>query len=334
MKCKNLFLVFAVALIASPSVAPSATRREGVRQGGKRVQRDKRKTSRLSPARQWPQWQTCKFDVITLDESLNVKNERKERARCFVERLGGGITLEMVEIPGGTFLMGSPEGEAERYESEGPQHRVSVPTFYMSRFEVTQAQWRAVAKLPKVRIDLNPYPSYFKGDNRPVEQVLWHEAEEFCERLTRWARLMAHSYRLPSEAEWEYACRARTTTPFAFGETITTDLVNYNRNYPYGRAPKGTNPDQTAPVRSFGVANAFGLYDMHGNVWEWCMDGWHDNYEGAPIDGSAWKGGYAGHVLRGGAFGYKAREARSASRRNINGLVTNTIGFRVVLPAP
>jgi formylglycine-generating enzyme required for sulfatase activity len=149
----------------------------------------------------------------------------------------------------------------------------------MGKFPVTQAQWRAVAALPKINTDLDPDPSYFNGANRPVEQVSWDEAMEFCRRLSK---KTGRDYRLPSEAEWEYACRAGTNKPFHFGKRITSDLANYNGNSVYGNAPKGKYREETTPVGSLKVANAFGLYDMHGNVWEWCADGWHENYEGAP----------------------------------------------------
>ena len=246
--------------------------------------------------------------------------------RCFFEdlgseELGSKMPLEMVLIPSGTFLMGSPDDEPDRYDSEGPQHLVTVPTFFMGRYPITQEQWRAVAAMDKVKIDLKPDPSEFKGDKRPVEQVSWEDAMEFC------ARLSAHtgrSYSLPSEAEWEYACRAGTTTPFHFGETITTDVANYrgtdnkDRNWSgsYGDGPKGEYREETTPVDYFGVANAFGLCDMHGNVWEWCLDSWHDNYEGAPTDGSAWDADWARdrRVLRGGSWNGYPTFCRSAYR--------------------
>ena len=220
-------------------------------------------------------------------------HQQTKTNRRFFEDLGNNVRLEMVLIPSGTFLMGSPDDELERRDNEGPQHLVTVLTFFMGRYPITQAQWRAVAAMPKVEHDLEPDSSRFKGDTRPVEQVSWDDAMEFC------ARLSAHtkrSYTLPSEAEWEYACRAGTTTPFHFGETITTDVANYrgtddekhNRSGSYGDGPKGEYREETTPVDYFRVANAFGLCDMHGNVWEWCLDSWHENYEGAPTDGSAW----------------------------------------------
>jgi eukaryotic-like serine/threonine-protein kinase len=163
------------------------------------------------------------------------------------------VTLEMVAIPGGKFTMGSAATEKERSNDEGPQREVSIQPFSMGRFAVTQAQWQAV---------MGSNPSNFKGDKRPVEKISWQQAREFCQKLSQQT---GRPYRLPSEAEWEYACRAGTTTPFYFGETITPALVNYNGNYSYGAAPKGQYREQTTDVGSF-PPNAFGLYDMHGNV--------------------------------------------------------------------
>ncbi|MBE9065647.1 formylglycine-generating enzyme family protein [Leptolyngbya cf. ectocarpi LEGE 11479] len=251
----------------------------------------------------------------------------------FVEDLGNGVTLDMVYISEGDFLMGSPEHEAERLDSEGPQHSVHVSAFYMGKYPVTQAQWQTVAKLKKVKIDLEPAPSKFKGDNLPVEKVSWFEAVEFCQRLSKHT---GKKYRLPSEAEWEYACRAGTTTPFYFGETISTDQVNYNGNYTYGNGEKGNFKRRTTAVDGF-PANNFELYDMHGNVWEWCQDCWHENYEGAPKNSSAWvQGGDSGYrILRGGSWSYTPGLCRSAVRDNLMpGNRDFNIGFRVVCSAP
>ncbi len=265
-------------------------------------------------------------------------------AQYFVEDLGSGIELEMVYIPDGTFIMGAPETEEGSRDSERPQHQVKLPFFFMGKYPITQAQWRAVANLPQVERELNLEPSRFKGDNFPVEQISWYDAVEFCARLSNHTQ---REYRLPSEAEWEYACRAGTTTPFHFGETITTDLANYrgtdNEEYKlsgsYGQGPKGSYPEKTTPVGSFDVANAFGLYDMHGNVWEWCFDDWHDNYEGAPIDGSAWSetenktdNNNRSQILRGGSWDYDPGSCRSAYRSSYLTRVSYsyTFGFRVV----
>jgi formylglycine-generating enzyme required for sulfatase activity len=195
--------------------------------------------------------------------------------------------IPMVYIPAGSFLMGSPENEPERFHDEGPQHEVTLGAFFMAKTLITQAQWREVAGWEKVEHDLNPDPSHFKGDQRPVEQVSWFDAMEFCHRLSQ---RTGRCYALPSEAQWEYACRGGSTTPFHFGATLTPDLANYDGNYVYGSGPKGQYRQQTTDVASF-PANPWGLHDMHGNVWEWCLDKYHRNYNEAPTDGSAWAEG-------------------------------------------
>ncbi len=273
---------------------------------------------------------TFTFETIRLNaRGKEVKRETKQ-ARQFVEDLGNGVTLEMVEIPAGTFLMGAPESEEGSGNDERPQHQVILSPFYIGKFTVTQAQWRVVAGWEKVEIDLQPEPSHFKGDDRPVEQVSWDDAEEFCARLSKHTGRL---YRLPTEAEWEYACRAGTTLPFAFGQTITPEFVNYDGNYPYGKAETGKYRGETVPVGSLGVANAFGLFDMHGNVWEWCEDFWHNSYEKAPSDGSAWLSGEdsSPRVLRGGSWGFYGSDCRSANRdRSAPGVIGHVLGFRLV----
>ena len=263
--------------------------------------------------------QTFDFETVTVNNKGVITNRRNLQAKYFTEDLGNGVTLDMLQIPGGSFMMGSPAGEKERFSNESPQHQVTVPSFYMGRYEVTQAQYQAV---------MGKNPSSFKGQKRPVEKVSWNDAVEFCKKLSQ---KTGRTYRLPSEAEWEYACRAGTTTPFYFGETITTDLVNYNGNYPpYGSAPKGKYREQTTNVETF-PPNAFGLYDMHGNVWEWCQDTWHGNYNGAPTDGSAWiDNGNRFRLLRGGSWFSYSRNCRSALRDDWNPAgINNNIGFRV-----
>ena len=282
------------------------------------------------PAKTKPRIVPFTFETVSLDARGDVVKRETKQARQFEEDLGDGVTLEMVEIPGGTFLMGAPESEAGSSKDERPQHQVIVSPFYIGKFAVTQAQWRAVAGWEKVEIDLNPEPSYFKGDDRPVEQVSWHEAKEFCARISE---RIGHLYRLPTEAEWEYACRAGTTTPFAFGKTITPEFVNYDGDYRYGNAKKGEYRGETVPVGSLGVANAFGLFDMHGNVWEWCEDFWHDSYEKAPSDGSAWLSGgdLRLRVLRGGSWSSNRSDVRSAYRlMNSPGIIDDNFGFRLV----
>jgi len=266
------------------------------------------------------------FETVTVNQHGEIIQRRRLQAKQRIEHLNDEVTLEMVFMKGGTFIMGSPEDEEERHDDESPQHQVTIKPFYMSKYPITQAQWRTV---------MGDNPSYDnKGDNRPVDNVSWDESVKFCHKLSA---LTGKAYRLPSEAEWEYACRAGTTTPFYFGETITTDLANYtgtdNQNFgwsgSYGTGPKGITRKQTTENGIF-PPNAFGLYDMHGNVWEWCADLWHENYNGAPKDGSAWLeekydnwglehlysqiGNKKRRLLRGGSFLSFPDRCRVASR--------------------
>jgi eukaryotic-like serine/threonine-protein kinase len=203
--------------------------------------------------------QTFTFETVTVNAQGNIINRSQGKARYFAEDLGNGVSLEMVQIPGGTFTMGSPPTEARRSKNEGPQRQVTVPGFFVGKYPVTQAQYQAI---------MGTNPARFQGEKRPVEMVSWDDAVEFCEKLSQ---KTGRKYRLPKEVEWEYACRAGTTTPFYFGETITTDLVNYNGNVSYSSAPKGEFREETTDVGIF-PPNSFGLYDMHGNIWEWCQD--------------------------------------------------------------
>ncbi|MBO1047789.1 MAG: SUMF1/EgtB/PvdO family nonheme iron enzyme [Dolichospermum sp. DEX182a] len=261
---------------------------------------------------------TFSFEVVSTNATGNIINRRNESATYFTEDLGNGVTLEMVEIPGGTFIMGSPANEAERFSNEGPQHQVTVPGFFMAKYQLTQAQYQAI---------MGSNPSAFKGNNRPVERVSWNDAVKFCEKLSQ---KTGKNYKLPSEAEWEYACRAGTTTPFYFGESITPELVNYDGNYTYASAPKGQYRQQTTDVGSF-PPNAFGLYDMHGNVWELCQDDYINSYNNAPTDGSALTGRSSIKRLRGGSWLFNPAYCRSAyrSHSNLDGINYN-VGFRVV----
>jgi formylglycine-generating enzyme required for sulfatase activity/energy-coupling factor transporter ATP-binding protein EcfA2 len=260
-----------------------------------------------------------------------------------IEELEDGINLEMMEIRGGEFWMGSPEGEEGAYPNERRQHKVKVFPFLISRYPITQSYWWVVASsFPKVELDLNPDPSQFKGDlRRPVESITWYEAVEFCQRLSRWSleKGQGYQYRLPSEAEWEHSCRSVISEesiqnlkskiqnpaypPYHFGQKIDPALANYAE----------TARGRTTPVGRFQAANSYGLYDMHGNVWEWCADHWHDSYEGAPDDGSAWLSENENNyrLLRGGSWSYNPQHCRSATRhRNYPVSRTYNIGLRVV----
>jgi formylglycine-generating enzyme required for sulfatase activity len=252
------------------------------------------------------------FEVVTVNAKGKITQRRQHKATQQTEWFNG-VSLERVYIPGGSFQMGST-----KYDGEKPLHQVTIKPFYLGKYPVTQAQWQAV---------MGNNPSRFKGEKRPVECVSWNDAVEFCQKLSA---LTGETYRLPSEAEWEYACRAGTTTPFYFGETITSDLVNYDGNYPYGSAPKGSYRKETTEVGQF-PPNAFGLYDMHGNVWEWCADTYHESYQGAPTDGSVWEKGGKDRVLRGGSWLRYAGLCRTAVRVwGGSGDGVDHVGIRVV----
>lgn len=266
---------------------------------------------------------TFDFDVITVDAEGKENNRHHHYAHFFSEDLGKGVVLEMVYIPGGTFMMGSLETDKIRSDNESPQHQVTVPAFYAGKYPITQVQWQAA---------MGNNPSYFKGEELPVESVSWYDAVEFCGKLSQQTK---KKYRLLSEAEWEYACRAGTTTPFHFGET-TTALVNCELLLPDRLCtPILGTFGGTTNVGSF-PPNAFGLYDMHGNVWEWCSDRWYENYQGAPTDGSFWETGWETgtdhlRVVRGGDWCSYLDECRSARRGGASVDEPAHYGFRVAL---
>jgi len=237
--------------------------------------------------------------------------------QSFTLDLGNKVKLEMIAIPSGSFWMGSPDGVG--YGNERPRHEVAIAPFWISKYPITQAQYQEIA---------GKNPSNFKGNQRPVEQVSWWETIAFCGKLRGKSDRV---FRLSSEAEWEYACRAGTETPFYFGETTSTEQVNYDGNYTYGAGKEGEYRKQTTDVGIF-PANAFGLYDMHGNVWEWCADHWHGNYDDAPIDGSAWitANDKESRLLRGGSWVDNPDYCRSAYRYNLSpDFQGDDIGFRV-----
>ncbi len=277
---------------------------------------------------------------LRLEGSACLVERRVLSVKGFEEELGKGLSLRLLEIPAGRFWMGSPPEELDRRENEGPQHEVIIKSFFLSQTPITQAQWRKVARWEERENEswgreLDANPSWFQNrdgqgearllegetstDQRPVERVSWGDAMEFCARLSQ---RTGRRYTLPSEAQWEYACRAGTATPFHYGETITSELANYDATSTYANGPKGEDRRQTTPVGMF-PSNAWGLQDMHGNVWEWCLDDWHGSYSGSPTDGSAWlDGGGLNHevnrdrfrLLRGGSWFDGPGGCRSAFR--------------------
>ena len=276
---------------------------------------------------------------------LQPQPQRQVQVEAVEQELGEGSSLRLIRIPAGEFLMGSPLEEENRLDREGPQHKVKLASFFISQTPITQAQWRAVAQWQprqgeRWERELKASPSHFADgadrDQRPVEQVSWLGAMEFCRRLSQ---RTGRQYTLPSEAQWEYACRAGTSTPFSFGDTITPELANYDGTYTYGNGPKGVYRKQTTPVGMF-PANAWGLQDMHGNVWEWCLDDWYESYVGAPVDGTAWLdgaeekskgGGEERKLLRGGSWSLSPGLCRSACRfhgQPVDAFIS--FGFRVV----
>ncbi len=293
------------------------------------------------------------FTTVTLDANGKITDRRpNQESWGYVEDLGNGVKLEMVEIPAGEFLMGEDAAGAADYEKEcsrwvnqnftkadcarwakwqTPQRRVRVNGFLMGKHEVTQKQWVAVmGGLPPNMASLG---NEFKGDDLPVVNVSWKEAQEFIRKLNEKLKLSRSVYRLPSEAEWEYAARAGTRTPHTFGETISPDTANYWWDNPHRNAPKKEHLGHPVKVGSY-PANAFGLFDLHGNVWEWCEDDWHDSYTGAPADGRAWVDSPSrgsNRVDRGGGWNSDAVGCRSAFRlRGTPGDRYINLGFRLL----
>jgi formylglycine-generating enzyme required for sulfatase activity len=295
----------------------------------------------LTFAFETPQIEVIRSESIGEPPKLAIAKTASQ-AKYFIENLGNEIALDLVYVPGGKFLMGSPDrdfaefidrvqvtlrctpaqiAELRANYDERPQHQVEIPPLYVSKYPITQSQYRAIT---------GTNPAYFPGDLRPVDSVSWHDARLFCDKL---ATLTNKAYRLPSEAEWEYACRAGTNTPFYCGETILPEFANYKSTYPYGVANADLDRQATTDVGMF-PPNAFGLYDFHGNVLEWCLDTWHPTYQGAPNDGRAWVDSDDNcHLLRGGSWAVGAWACRSCGRyREPSDNRFPYLGFRVVLP--
>lgn len=235
-------------------------------------------------------------------KSVLAEPEHVVLPNSYVEKLNG-VSLEMIQVPAGTFTMGSNQNNDEK-----PPHQVNVQSIYVGKYEITQKQWKTV---------MGNNPSYFKGENLPVENVSWDDVQAFCKKLQA---ITGKTYRLPSEAEWEYACRAGTTGDYA---------GNLDAMAWYDKNSASTQPvGQKSP-------NASGLYDLHGNVWEWCEDVWHDNYNGAPNDGSVWTNGgnWNFRVVRGGSWSLNGDYCRSSLREFYVPATRNFTGLRVVVSA-
>jgi formylglycine-generating enzyme required for sulfatase activity len=285
------------------------SRQEAVKQQELAQQRERAKQEQIRQNEEL-KGKSFNFTVPTVNDTGAIVEQTSYDARCLTIDLGNGVPIEMVYIPGGTFLMGG-------------SHQVTIQPFYMGKYAITQAQYRSIT---------GDSPSHFKGDNRPVEQVSWDDAQVFIRSLSI---RTTHIFRLPSESEWEYACRAGTTTKFYFGKTITPELVNYNGNDTYGKAAK-SKYCQTTQVGVF-PPNQFGLYDMHGNVWEWCMDNYLIDLSESPTNGSAWLSDEdnLNHMMRGGSWRTPSLFCTTATR-NVS-LPTSPIGelgFRVVCETP
>ncbi len=258
------------------------------------------------------------------DVSVHLEKERDESETVRVvtppgdKTITNSLGMKFVKIPAGSFTMGSPSSEPDR-DSDETQHRVTISnSFYMQTTEVTQGQWKAV---------MGSNPSKFSdcGNECPVEMVSWDDVQEFIKSLNRKGE---GTYRLPTEAEWEYAARAGTTTPFSFGSCLSTDQANYNGNYPLEGCSKGTYRQKPVSVGSFSP-NAYGLYDMHGNVWEWCAD-WKGDYPSGSVTDPTGPSSGSPRVIRGGSWSNIAQYCRSADRLSVTPGPRNYIlGFRL-----
>ncbi|WP_426337600.1 SUMF1/EgtB/PvdO family nonheme iron enzyme [Pseudoduganella sp. R-31] len=255
---------------------------------------------------------------------------------------GSGVGPDLVLIPTGRFQMGSNEHEHKAavkagaqktsLDKELPAHWVGIEhSFALGRYPVTVGEWRVFVKATgwQSKLDVDwQQPGFTQDERHPVVCVSWHDAQLYLQWL---GEKTGQQYRLPSEAEWEYACRAGSHTAFSFGDQITPEHANYDGHFTYNDGPKGNSHGGTTRVGSY-QPNPWGLFDMHGNVWEWTQDTVHDNYLGAPIDGSAWEqgGDKARRILRGGAWLYQPRYLRSAMRNGYSALLANdVVGFRV-----
>ena len=321
-----------------------------VRYGGVEAAKENNESAAVNALLQGKAWAEILEAERLAREAIKAAARRAAEAAEELEarkpRMLKALEEEMVVISAGKFRMGSPKKEKMRSDDEGPRHRVTISeSFAVGKHEVTRGQYAVFAGLTGhspsggcwiydgsewKESDTHSWrePGFVQGEDAPVVCVSWEDAQAFV----RWlSSETGQDYRLLTESEWEYAARAGTKGPFHFGSTISTDQANYNGNYTYGNGREGVYRQRTVAVGSF-PSNKFGLHDMHGNVWEWVEDCWHDDYNGAPTDGSAWtSGGNCNRrVLRGGSWLSKPRYLRAAYRgRNVTGLRLNIYGFRV-----
>lgn len=271
-------------------------------------------------------------------KTLTVGGRQPARETVVLEKIRGAeegqtwtipdLGLVLVPIVAGSFVMGSPAGEADRGSDEGPQTRVTISKpFWLGKTEVTQKEWTAV---------MGSNPSSFKGENLPVENVSWEDAMAFCRKLTERERAADRlpaglAYTLPTEAQWEYACRAGTSSAFHYGDRLDASMANLDGNYPYGGASKGEYRQKTTNVGSF-RPNAWGLFDMHGNVREWCADWYADKLPGGAVSDPAGAPSGSNRVYRGGSWFNFGPYCRSASRYgDTPGYRNYNLGFRLAL---
>ena len=256
--------------------------------------------------------------ALASDLSGSLVPDRKPDEKAPPKHFTNSIGMKFVWIAPGNFMMGSPKEEKERGNDE-TRHKVTLAKgFYMGVYTVTQEQWQVV---------MGKNPSHFKNEkDLPVDTVSWEDCQEFIKNLREKDK---KPYRLPTESQWEYCCRAGTTTRFYFGETISTDQANYNGNFTYGNGKKGVYREKTTPVGSF-PANAWGLYDMHGNLLEWCQDWYGDYPQKDVVDPQGPEKGGKGRVLRGGSWLRSPENCRSAYRLWLEpGLRSRHFGLRI-----
>ncbi len=279
---------------------------------------------------------TFTFQTLQVNEKGDSVKKPRRKATYFTELLSKNVTLDMVRIPAGHFLMGPAVGEDEsaldKKTSDAAQCEIAIKEFWIGKYTITQAQWWAIME----REPLSPRATASHRKTRtplqPIENIFWTDAVDFCQRLSQ---KTGRAYQLPSSAQWEYACRAGTTTPFSFGETLTPEIANYNGNYTYGKGPKGRYRENSTEVGCF-PPNAFGLYDMHGNMWEWCLDGWH-SFQSEPLNTQNTSSRFSSQKksLRGGSWFYLPTNCRSAySLTYPFHSRTDDISFRIVCLHP